>query len=161
MTLNNQSLLVTGGGAGQIIGLENSYIEVWGTTPLTQFSGIGNISLADNSTLLFSGGEMNSLWMSNNATAIIEGGRIDYIDSRQYLGLPHIEMVVKDYTYNAGTNFLTGIWGDDSTFNIQLVDQDGYDPVFSNIAFTIVPEPASLLLFGAGAAMLGKKRKRK
>jgi hypothetical protein len=63
-------------------------------------------------------------------------------------------MVVKDYTYNASTNILAGIWGDDSTFSIQLVDHEYYDPVIDNIAFTIVPEPATLLLFGLGAVML-------
>jgi hypothetical protein len=142
------------------MGQQNSYIEVQDTMPFQiDVGGIGNITSARNSHLLFSGGEMNSLWINENATAIIEGGSINYIRSFQSLGSPHIEMVVKDYAYNASTNLLTGIWGDDSTFSIELVDQDGYDPAFSNIAFTIVPEPATLLLISAGAILLRKRRK--
>ena len=160
MDLNNQSLLVTGGGADQIIGLNGSYIEVQDTLPFQiNVGGIGNISIADTSSLLFSGGEMNSLWLSNSATAIIEGGSIDYIDSRQILGQPHIEMIVKEHFYNTSTDILTGLWADDSAFSIELVDQTGYDPVINNITFTVVPEPATLLLFSAGAIFLRKRRK--
>jgi hypothetical protein len=157
MVLNNQSLLVTGGGAGQITALDNSYVEVWGTTPLAQFSGIYSMNLARNSTLNYYGGETGAISIYEQATAVLEGGRIDYIASHQYLGSPHIEMVVKDYSYNPGTNLLTGIWGDDTAFSIELVDQAGYDPVIDNIAFTVVPEPMTLLLFGLGGLVIRRK----
>ena len=86
-------------------------------------------------------------------------GSIDYIDSYQNVSLPHIEMIVKDHSFAAGTNLLTGTWGDDSGFSIQLVNQAGFDPVIDNIAFTIVPEPATLLLITAGALALRRRRK--
>jgi len=53
-------------------------------------------------------------------------------------------------------NLLTGNWLDGSGFSVTLLDQTGYDPVYSNINF--VPEPATLALFGLGGLLLRKKR---
>ncbi len=99
------------------------------------------------------------------------GGRIDTLDSWQitwkYEGqpaelvwIPHIEMLVKDYTYNTLTKILRGTWGDDSLFNIQLIDHTnyGYDPAIDNIKFTIIPEPLSLLLFAAGGLVVCRRK---
>ena len=59
----------------------------------------------------------------------------------------HIEMLVKEYTFNTQTKMLKGTWGDDSLFSIQLIDrtQYGYSPAIDNIKFTIIPEPMSLI----------------
>jgi hypothetical protein len=67
-------------------------------------------------------------------------------------------MIVKEYEYVTSSNMLTGLWVDDSAFSIQLVDQTGYDPVIDNIAFTVIPEPATLLLFGLGGLLLRRKK---
>jgi hypothetical protein len=159
MSLDNQSLLVTGGGAGTISAIGGSYIEVQDTLPYIRLaSGISNLNIAGTSMLHYYGGETKALGIYNEATAVLEGGRIDYIGSFQYVSSPNIEMIVKDYSYNAGTNLLTGVWRDDTMFSIELTDQDGYDPVIDNIAFTVVPEPMTLLLFGLGAVMV-KRRK--
>jgi hypothetical protein len=109
--------------------------------------------------------------MGNEATAVLSDGRINNLDSWQvawkYEGqpaelvwVPHIEMLVKNKTYNTLTKILKGTWGDDSLFNIQLIDrtQYGYSPAIENIQFTIVPEPMTLGIMGLGIFFLKKKR---
>jgi len=163
-----ESLLVTGGGVNQVISSDLSYIEVRDTAPLQEFvGGIENISMDDNSSLSFYDGEMSSLWVFENARAIFEGGRVDYISSYQrplsgdwppsYWD-KHIEIVCKNWNWNELTNLLTGTWADDTAFSIQLVNQTGYYPAITNIEFTIIPEPATLVLLGFGTFLIRKKQ---
>lgn len=162
--LDSQSLLVLGAGAGWIDSRGSSYVEVHNTdTPLElNVGGIWTMDLNDSSDLVYLGGETMDLTLSDHATAILEGGRIDYISSFQYVlspnqnYIPHIEIVSTEYDFDSSTNTLTGVWMDGSTFDIQLVDQSGYDPVIENIFFT--PEPATLLLVGAGGLLLRRRR---
>jgi hypothetical protein len=79
-------------------------------------------------------------------------------DSQELVPDPHIEIVALDWDWDDITNVLTGTWADFSTFDILLVDRDGYDPVIENITFTIVPEPASLLLIAAGGLLIRRRR---
>ncbi len=160
LTLNSQSLLVTGGGADQIVARGSSYIEVHETArPFgIDLGGIYFMGLTDTSTLNYYGGEMGAFAIYDQASAVFEGGRIDYIDSYQNASQPHIEMIVKEYSFNINTDILTGLWADDSAFNIQLLDQSGYDPVIDNIAFTVVPEPATFLMMCSGILLLKKRR---
>ena len=116
------------------------------------------MSIAGISTLNYYGGETVAISIYNDASAVLEGGRIDYIASHQNLGLPHIEMIVNEYNFNTSSKMLTGLWADNSAFSIELVDQTGYDPVINNITFTVVPEPATLLLISVGAIVLRKRR---
>ncbi len=162
VSLNNQSLLVEGGGAIQIVAWGSSYVEMQNTLPL-QFGvgGINFMGLNDTSTLNYYGGETEGLSIYDDASAVLEGGRIDYIESHQILGQPHIEMIVQEYdfsSYDIDTDLLTGLWADNSAFSIYLENQSGYADVIDNISFTIVPEPATLLLISAGAIFLRKRR---
>jgi hypothetical protein len=123
---------------------------------------------ADYSFLNFSGGEVHLFDIHAASHAVFSGGRIDEIwsyqtawtlggDSPELVPDPHIEIVALDWDWNVNTNVLTGTWADFSTFDIQLVDRVGYDPVIENITFTIVPEPASLLLIVAGGFLLRRR----
>ena len=161
---NSESLLVLGAGADQIEARDTSYVEVQATAPLqVHVGGIGVLLLHDSSTMNYYDGETGSLRIYENAQVVLQGGLIDYIRSYQYVlspnqtYIPHIEIVSTEYDFDSSTNILTGVWMDDSTFDIQLVDQSGYDPVIENIFFT--PEPATLLLVGAGGLLLRRRTK--
>jgi len=166
LTLNSNTLLVTGAGAYSIEAFGSSYIEVQNTAPLQQFvGGIYDLTLHDNSTMNFHAGEMGNFLIKDNASTVFRGGLINSIASYQYVywlnGQPvdqHIEMIVKNYSYNTSTKKLTGTWADDTTFNIQLYNQTGYDTVINNIKFTIIPEPTTFTLLSLGGLVLRRKK---
>ena len=147
-----------------------SQATIEGTDPLIdEFTGgIWELTQADYSFLNFSDGEIHLFDIHAASHAVFSGGRIDEIWSYQsawaYVGQPpelvpdpHIEIVALDWDWDDITNVLTGTWADFSTFDIQLVDRVGYDPVIENISFTIVPEPASLLLIAAGGLLVRRR----
>ena len=118
------------------------------------------------------GGETGNFVIHGNAKANLQGGRIDYIGSFQYvptvnnITYPHIEMVVREYD-DSNPNLVTGVWnvdndsdGEYDPFSINLIDQSGYDPVIENITFTIIPEPMTLLFFGFGGLTVRRLGKR-
>jgi len=166
-----ETLLMIGGGGHSFDFFDYSQATIEGTSPLSEFDGgIWMLLQAGYSSLDFSGGEVHQFDIGSYATATFSGGRIDEIWSYQtawtYAGDPlelvpdpHIEIVCLDWDWNESTNLLTGTWADLSAFNIQLVDrtQYGYDPAIENISFTIVPEPASLLLIAAGGLLLRRR----
>jgi hypothetical protein len=171
LTLNDyETLLMTGGGVHVLDVFDYSHAEIWGTTPYIDEhnGGIWMLTQAGYSFLDFLGGEIHEFYIASYATARFSGGRIDEIWSYQTAWMfggdppelvpdPHIEIVCLDWDWDDITNVLTGTWADFSTFDIQLVDRVGYDPVIENISFTIVPEPASLLLIAAGGLMLRRR----
>jgi hypothetical protein len=169
----HETLLMTGGGGGILTAEDYSIVDIQNTAPLEPLAGgIGNVSLGDRSRLNMADGGIYWLGMGNESTTILRGGRIDNLESWQTVSVNgrdpvtgewfynrHIEMVVKDYLYNAQTKILNGTWGDDSFFKIQLIDrtQYGYSPAIENIQFTIVPEPMSLMLLALGGLLIRKR----
>jgi hypothetical protein len=160
---NWDTLLMTGGGVESITADDHSFLDIRNTSPYSPLSGgIGTLDLGASSQLDFSGGQMRNFTISGNATAVFSGGRIDKIYGYQtttylnyFLGT-HIEMIVKDYSVT--NNILTGHWEDNSAFSVQLMNQTGYIPVISLIEFTIIPEPATLLLLGFGGLLIRRKK---
>ena len=157
VTLNSESLLITGAGALQIDAKGESYIEVQNTAPLQEnIGGIYSLLLDDFSILNFYDGEMGGFSIYDDATATFSGGRIDYISSFQDSDLTkHITFVADLDSIDLTGNLLTGNWLDGSGFSVTLLDQTGYDSVYSNINF--IPEPATVLLFGLGGLALRKR----
>ena len=156
--LNSESLLITGAGVDGILAQGESYVEVQGTDPLQQHvGGIYTLGLIDFSTMNYYGGETGMFSIYEDATATFSGGRIDYISSYQDSDLmKHITFTADVDSIALTGNLLTGNWLDGSGFSVTLLDQTGYDSVYSNINF--VPEPATVLLFGLGVIGLRRRK---
>jgi hypothetical protein len=163
------SLYMTNGGFDSLNLFGNSTAVIEGTSALEEFSGgIWYLSLANNSHLDMSGGQVNQLTVNNNATARLTGGLIRQIWSYQYTGTfgPHITIVYSG-TLPAiqtiyGLPHLVGNWGNGDPFAIYLsevpANNYGYDPAISNIRFELIPEPASFALLALGGVLIRRKK---
>ena len=163
-------LMVDQGGCDSLDLWDSSYARIEGTSPLKEWGGgVWVLRQGGQSRLEVLGGEIGTLSIGSDATAILSGGLIDQIESGQHAWVyegdppapvwnPHIDILCREWAWDEPTNILTGVWEDYSPFEIQLVDktQYGYDPAIENIRFTIIAEPVSLVLFGLG--VLGLRR---
>ena len=143
------------------------------TAPLSypeNAGGVASFIMRDNSSLTYYNGQCGTLSITNDATAILRGGRIDHISSYQrplggdYPPSYWDKHITIEYSGELPTvdenNLLAGLWADGSAFSIQLHDGTGvFHPAISNIEF--VPEPMTLLLFGFGGLAVRRLGKRK
>ena len=154
---NNDTLLMTGGGVNSLTAEDYSVLDIRNTSPFAAGSGgIGTLDLEDSSRLGFSGGQLNWFDIDDYATAALSGGKINKLENDSQGGYASVEIICKEYSYNSQTKKLTGIWGNDSAFNIQLADLAGYVPTYNILEFTIIPEPTTLLLLGLGGMLIRK-----
>jgi hypothetical protein len=158
---NFDTLLMTGGGMVRLNGADNSTLNIQNTSPLVPTSGgIWDLIIGDNSHLNLSGGQIYTIdVLGTGVIADLSGGQISRLRIyRDYSYINPVEFFVRDYDYNAITKILTGTWADYSTFRTQLIDAGtGYAPTFSHLEFTIIPEPATMLLLCLGGLFIRRK----
>ncbi len=172
---DSQTMLMIGdAGTGSLDLWDSSYARIEGTSPLKQGGGgVWVLIMSGSSRLEMLGGEVGTLDLGTNATAVLSGGSIRELYSPQYVWAmlgdpptltwtPHITMIcdVESVVYNEGTRRLRGNWLDGSVFDIQLIDEThlGYDPVIENIQF--IPEPGTVFLLSLGGVVLWRRRQR-
>jgi hypothetical protein len=158
-------LIVDGGGAYRISVRDNGRLIVKSTsTPLSMDGGgVYDILLGNNAHLLYLDGATEFIGIGGNATAVLMGGSINLIRSGQYTITtgtgPHIDLFCQPGWSWILDNPMLGIqgeWMDGSPFRIQFINDATYDPVWTNIN-VIIPEPATLMLFGIGGILFRRK----
>lgn len=158
-------LIVDGGGATTIEMRDNGRLIVQSTsTPLINYSsGVYVILLFDTSQLLYLDGVTEYIRVGQNTTAVLKGGSINSIKTMRY-PVPNNENVLiyaqEDSWSWIDTNPLKGIqgnWlGSGLPFRIEFINDFDYGPVWQNVK--IIPEPATLALFGLGGLLLRKRK---
>ncbi len=156
--VDHDTFLMTGGGGDTLTLLEWSTGTIENTTPLTVplETGIWQISTGSYAELTINGGEIQFLKADDYSTVNFHGGQI-----LGNLIVEHTTSWVHVYGYGFnndpfGGSPLTGFWADDTAFSINLVD-DGIS-TYDQIVFHIVPEPATLCLFGLGGMLLRRRK---
>lgn len=157
---NNEKLFITGGGAETIDVRDYGYLEVQDTAkPLGYHSGIYDIFLYNNSKLLYLGGVTEEVTLSYASTAELRGGIISGITLyRRPQDSDYVTIFCQEgYQKTAGG--ISGLWADGTAFDIHFINAGVSYPLTANYVFVeIVPEPATLLLFGLGSLLLHRKK---
>lgn len=162
-TNNNQPLIVNGGGADIIEMRNSSYLQIFSTsTPVNDnwnTGGITDILLLNYSHLDYLDGSTEEITVGSSATASLYGGRIDAITSLQKVVAPSIDLYCQpDWEWVETGDVITGItghWLDGTAFDIELINDNRYDPTWMNI--NIMPEPTTLALLGLGCLLIRKR----
>jgi hypothetical protein len=163
--LGTESVLVNGGGGLQFHLFDNSYgrIESTSRTSYNPSFGIGTIIVANSSSLVVTGGEIGDLLLNGPLHVTLSGGTVEHLAlaTGTQGGVTNIEIICKSWVYNSGTELLTGIWGNDAPFRIQLGEEIPWPigSTFDSIDFTIVPEPLSLGLLALGGLLVRRYRR--
>jgi hypothetical protein len=174
-TFNDAVLNVTGGSI-------NISLSVFGNNTINVTGGyINGLSSNSGSSAVFniySGANINNFTVGPFAYASISGGNIQTLNVSSgitnltggnianYL-IAYTETNIYGYGFNYnvsagayGGGQLTGFWLDDTPFVIDLKNYGGGDePIYSTYDnLNLVPEPATLALFGLGGLLLRRRR---
>jgi hypothetical protein len=164
MLEGTDKLIVNGGGANWIETWGSSRLEIYSTSlPLSLYPGRGvyDILLGVNSTLLFAGGATESIIVGDNATALLTGGTIITIPFIVSADSSLVTIDCKDgwqWLYTASKiSGISGTWQNGTPFQIAFGNAPSPYPPTANFV-NVIPEPASMILFGVGGICLLRKR---
>jgi hypothetical protein len=133
-------------------------MTVYDASKFNMYAGyLNSLSAHGSNTINVYGGSVNGLGSADAAVIFsLRGGSVTFINTDSHAA-------VNIYGYNlAKTNTggmfgygqITGFWQDNSQFTINLVGSGTYSSI------NLIPEPATLLLFGASAFILRKSKRR-
>lgn len=150
---------MTGGEGHNLDLLDWSTGTIENTSPIISegVGGIWEIETKSFSEITISGGEINNLFGYDYSEITLSGGQI-LGDLTIYN--PTSWVHIFGYGFNNDPfpgSPLTGYWADDTPFSINLVDST--ISTYDQIVFHIIPEPASILLFGLGGLLLRRKNR--
>ncbi|MHC5184361.1 MAG: PEP-CTERM sorting domain-containing protein [Planctomycetota bacterium] len=125
--------------------------------------GIFDIALLGPVHLDYLGGLTELITTASIATTDLRGGSINYILSRQYTistgADPYIDLYAQtgwSWISDDPLIGIQGLWQDGSPFAIEFINDEDYDPVWTNLN-VIVPEPATLALLSFGGLLIRRK----
>ena len=139
-------------------GGEINFIEAgWESTVNMTGGYLDYIKVSGESTVNMTGGYLDYIIASGESKAYLRGGTIDDfwrmpLEDGEPIEEAMIHVFALDYLYDSPSNLLTGHWGDNSAFSINL-----NIPSSDYIEFHIIPEPTSILLLGLGGLMLRRR----
>lgn len=180
LTLDSESLQITGSGAYSIIATGESYIEADDTLPLyihtggVMYTGIYDASIAninggefssiyayDNSVVNITGGEIRSLDSDGNSNIILSGGAVTYLrisilnladDWATVTFICDLDSLVIDIM-NVEDGIISGNWLDGTSFEMGIIR-----PEMTLEHINFIPEPTTLGLLGLGGLLIRRKK---
>jgi hypothetical protein len=161
---DSSQLTMSSGGVGKMYALNNSQITMSG-------GWVSILRAYGSSQIAISGGVMTELLASNNSQITISGGR--FVSSQcDLIAVGNSQIIIEgsNFTYNDSPvgfepftssnfnsnshdqwNILRGTYANGDAFAANIL-------VWDSASIVLVPEPATLLLFGLGAVVLRRKR---
>jgi hypothetical protein len=113
------------------------------------------IHVEDFGVVTIRGGTMESISGLNYSVINLFGGSItDHINGGNSINVFGYDLAKTDTGGTYGYGQITGFWQDGSSFNIDIGGSGTYSRV------NLIPEPATLLLLGAGTFLLRKSKRR-
>jgi hypothetical protein len=165
LTVNNNSCAtILSGNPNKIICNENSKLDAYAGTFNLSFLGNALMNIYGGQITFFQREQSDLDTIISSCTINIFGG--DLLGVIRLASDESLNVYGSDFHYDPLGSYydikwervycglLTGIWANGTPFSMKVANQETYD----RISLNVVPEPATLLLFGFGAVMLRRKR---